>query len=232
MRDERKRLLKLSLAKLRQIDDAESCLCRSVLLNNTLRRLQRDDRPASASPDAAPQCVRLMRGPCFDNECAVDEAPRAGIKRRRPSDEAAAIVSGGGEYDLYLPPTPRMISSLEEEDEACKSADSQCAKKQKSGGVPSGAGPAANDSARSSRPALRPCNSLPCAPPPPPSSLTSQASNQNSSPVSGYAATCLTSGGLSGLVGAAAAQYSCGQSSLFGELQSVVFHSLITSLES
>jgi hypothetical protein len=34
---------------------------------------------------------------------------------------------------------------------------------------------------------------------------------------------------------AAAAQqstYSCGQSSLFGELQSVVFHSLITSLES
>ena len=43
-RDERKRVLKLSLAKLRRIDDAESCLRRSVLLNNTLRRLQRDAR--------------------------------------------------------------------------------------------------------------------------------------------------------------------------------------------
>lgn len=43
-RDERKRVLKLSVAKLRRIDDAESCLRRSVLLNNTLRRLQREAR--------------------------------------------------------------------------------------------------------------------------------------------------------------------------------------------
>ena len=123
MRDERKRVLKLSLAKLRQIDDAESCLRRSVLLNNTLRRLQRDARdeksgttsaaagsaadPAariamdvmSALPEAGSLCsARLHQSGGGGggggqsvlglNDLDADEAPRAGIKRRRCGDVA------------------------------------------------------------------------------------------------------------------------------------------------
>lgn len=119
MRDERKRVLKLSLAKLRQIDDAESCLRRSVLLNNTLRRLQRDARdeksgttatttaaaagsdPAARIPmdvTAASEAGSLCSSRLHQasggqsvlglNDLDADEAPRAGIKRRRSSDVA------------------------------------------------------------------------------------------------------------------------------------------------
>ena len=62
-RDERKRVLKLSLAKLRRIDDAESCLRRSVLLNNTLRRLQRetrDEKTGAATADLSSLSSSLL----------------------------------------------------------------------------------------------------------------------------------------------------------------------------
>lgn len=256
-RDERKRVLKMSLAKLRRIDDAESCLRRSVLLNNTLRRLQREVRDEKASamdrlqqhwPEAdyvvvdsrlehpaAPvrldpvaksllSCDELPGLDCEDENSA---APRpAAIKRRRSAsseDDDAA--------DVHLPaPAPRLIASLDADDDVVDvvsedGAESWPAKKRKLTDEPEVAG---SDVAARSRPALRPCNGLPssqqsAASPSSPYSLT----NQNASPptlVSGYA----TSSGAS----SQAASYSCGQSSLFGELQSVVFHSLITSLES
>lgn len=43
-REERRRLLKISASKLRRIEDPEASLCRSVLINNALRRLQRENR--------------------------------------------------------------------------------------------------------------------------------------------------------------------------------------------
>lgn len=276
LRDERKRVLKLSLAKLRRIDDTESCLRRSVLLNNTLRRLQREARDektgqndhGGAAIDSL-QCSRLQQHPavrlvvdsstttesksmvlsCDELPVEMTEAtPRAGIKRRRSADvcEESTTTSspmdcGGLNFgDLYLPPTPRMISSLEDEEEA---EAWQCVKRPKIGPT------TGNDVSGRNRPALRPCNSLPSSTTTSStttSTMTSSsntsslsAANQNSSPIlSGYT-SCLTSGLSlvnSNSSAAATAQqssvYSCGQSSLFGELQSVVFHSLITSLES
>ena len=47
-REERRRLLKISAGKLRRIEDPETSLCRSVLINNAVRRLQsesKDDKP-------------------------------------------------------------------------------------------------------------------------------------------------------------------------------------------
>lgn len=41
-KDERRKLLKISVNKLRNIDDAETFLRRSVLIHNTVRRLQRE----------------------------------------------------------------------------------------------------------------------------------------------------------------------------------------------
>lgn len=235
-RDERKRVLKMSLAKLRRIEDAESCLRRSVLLNNTLRRLQREARDEKASamerlqqqwPEtldsrlehpAAP--VRL--DPAARSLLSADELPGAGagageeaperpapIKRRRSSedDEAGAL----GFSELYLPaPTPRLISSLDADDDVVDvvsedALDAWSCKRAKTEAP--------------GRPALRPCNSLPAAP-----AQQYSTAGQSAAPtlVSGYASAS----------GAASQTYSCGQSSLFGELQSVVFHSLITSLES
>ena len=309
LRDERKRVLKLSLAKLRRIDDAESCLRRSVLLNNTLRRLQRDARDEKTSGNSnnnnvisVEDCssrlhqqhpaVRLGEEEEIEDNnnqqqtelqmrslLSCDELPmsslsggdlmmengnqsRAGsIKRRRTSadvtdDLAASLGCGSSSLDsscgglnfsdLYLPPTPRMISSLEEEEEAVEAW--QCVKRPKISSNTAG-----SDVSGRNRPALRPCNSLPSLTTTQSTTTTatsssSSSSNQNNSPIlTGYT-SCLTTSGLSLINGsnsssaavaaaaaAASAQqstYSCGQSSLFGELQSVVFHSLITSLES
>ncbi|XP_046633703.1 uncharacterized protein DDB_G0271670-like [Daphnia pulicaria] len=324
LRDERKRVLKLSLAKLRRIDDAESCLRRSVLLNNTLRRLQRDARDeksgggqtnnhviSSAENDCSSRlhqqhpAVRLsslsseednnnhqaelqtmrsllscdelpllnsgssMAGgdlSMVENGGSQSRGPAGSIKRRRTSsdvtaDDLAASLAAAGSLsssldsscgglnfgDLYLPPTPRMISSLEDEEEAAEAW--QCVKRPKI----SSNSTAGSDVSGRNRPALRPCNSLPSLTTTTSSSSTtatssSSSSNQNNSPIlTGYT-SCLTSGlslingsnsssssAAAAAAAAAAAQqstYSCGQSSLFGELQSVVFHSLITSLES
>ncbi|XP_054708531.1 LOW QUALITY PROTEIN: uncharacterized protein LOC129218320 [Uloborus diversus] len=42
-RDDRRRLLKISMAKIRGVEDPETYLRRSVLINNTVKRLQKDD---------------------------------------------------------------------------------------------------------------------------------------------------------------------------------------------
>ncbi|KAG8237920.1 hypothetical protein J437_LFUL017820 [Ladona fulva] len=44
LKEERRKVLKISVAKLKRIDDPESSLRRSVLINNTVRRLQREAR--------------------------------------------------------------------------------------------------------------------------------------------------------------------------------------------
>ncbi|XP_046384606.1 uncharacterized protein LOC124154745 [Ischnura elegans] len=44
LKEERRKVLKISVAKLRRIEDPESSLRRSVLINNTVRRLQREAR--------------------------------------------------------------------------------------------------------------------------------------------------------------------------------------------
>lgn len=43
-REERRRLMKISAVKLKRIEDPEASLCRSVLINNALRRLHRESR--------------------------------------------------------------------------------------------------------------------------------------------------------------------------------------------
>ncbi|XP_050542298.1 putative uncharacterized protein DDB_G0277255 [Daktulosphaira vitifoliae] len=57
MKEERRKVLKISVNKMKKIDDAESSLCRSVLINNTVKRLQaetRDDRTAGRTSPASP----------------------------------------------------------------------------------------------------------------------------------------------------------------------------------
>lgn len=51
-KEERRKMLKISAGKLSRIDDPEASLCRSVLINNTLRRLRRE---SSAPQSPAPQ---------------------------------------------------------------------------------------------------------------------------------------------------------------------------------
>ncbi|KAJ8968761.1 hypothetical protein NQ317_012718 [Molorchus minor] len=43
-KEERRKVLKISINKLKKIEDPESSLCRSVLINNTMKRLQQETR--------------------------------------------------------------------------------------------------------------------------------------------------------------------------------------------
>ncbi len=58
---ERKRLLKMCVRKLQSIDDPETFLCRSVLINNTLKTLQTVQREARAKKDAREQQMLLSK---------------------------------------------------------------------------------------------------------------------------------------------------------------------------
>lgn len=44
IKEERRKVLKISINKLKKIDDPESWLCRSVLINNTMKKLQKEAR--------------------------------------------------------------------------------------------------------------------------------------------------------------------------------------------
>ena len=44
LREERKKILKICVNKLQMIQDPESYLCRSVLINNTLKTIQQENR--------------------------------------------------------------------------------------------------------------------------------------------------------------------------------------------
>jgi len=49
MRDERKKILKICINKLQMIQDPESYLCKSVLINNTLKSIQQEHRELQRS---------------------------------------------------------------------------------------------------------------------------------------------------------------------------------------
>nr|XP_974765.2 PREDICTED: uncharacterized protein LOC663634 isoform X2 [Tribolium castaneum] len=61
-KEERRKVLKISLNKLKKIEDPESSLCRSVLINNTMKRLQKEAR------DEKIQKQQLNYPRCYDND--------------------------------------------------------------------------------------------------------------------------------------------------------------------
>lgn len=61
-KEERRKVLKISLNKLKRIEDPEASLCRSVLINNTMKRLQKETR------DEKLQKQQLSYPRCCDND--------------------------------------------------------------------------------------------------------------------------------------------------------------------
>lgn len=61
-KEERRKVLKISLSKLKRIEDPEASLCRSVLINNTMKRLQKETR------DEKLQKQQLSYPRCYDND--------------------------------------------------------------------------------------------------------------------------------------------------------------------
>lgn len=74
-KEERKQVLKMSISKLRQIDDPEVFLRRSVLIHNTMQRLQREVREekqlhVASSQQQLSRCCEQFT--CYNSSCSAN----------------------------------------------------------------------------------------------------------------------------------------------------------------
>ncbi|XP_014475892.1 PREDICTED: uncharacterized protein LOC106745122 [Dinoponera quadriceps] len=94
-REERRRLLKISAVKLRRIEDPEASLCRSVLINNAVRRLQRENRDEKTRSYGLP-VVSYMDDASKENSVAsnliADVTDEETSSRKRLADDSRSDV--------------------------------------------------------------------------------------------------------------------------------------------
>ncbi|KZC14483.1 PREDICTED: uncharacterized protein LOC107192523 [Dufourea novaeangliae] len=130
-REERRRLLKISAGKLRRIEDPEASLCRSVLINNAVRRLQRENRDEKTRNYGLPVVTYLNDSTKENNVSSnliVGVTDDETSSRKRLSDDTRNDVLSPkrqrhDDLDLQddvfsefyiLPPTPRLLSHIDE----------------------------------------------------------------------------------------------------------------------
>ncbi|XP_018377251.1 PREDICTED: uncharacterized protein LOC108770258 [Trachymyrmex cornetzi] len=132
-REERRRLLKISAGKLRRIEDPEASLCRSVLINNAVRRLQRENRDEKTrSYGTLPVVASYMDDASKENNIAgsliADVTDEETSSRKRLADDSRNDELNSKRHrhddldlqddvfsDFYiLPPTPRLLSHIDE----------------------------------------------------------------------------------------------------------------------
>lgn len=268
-KEERRKVLKISINKLKKIEDPESSLRRSVLINNTMRKLQRETReeklgkqqsmtafrcfssdflkedentieplsPAtplrtaeqlvditnlpetnlsnSPSPKAIVKSVEDCLGcdetmpELMDTVLSEDEIPsnRCASGRKRSFDEVDDSDVQDVLSQFYMPPTPRMLTSIDEdEDEDVNVVDLDTPEKRPRLEEPSAADRLRAQPQESHNELERRLTMATSA-----SDIISDRDRCNSR--------------------LNESSFSCGHSSIFNELQSVVYHSLIASLE-
>lgn len=135
-KDERRKVLKISISKLRLIDDPEVFLRRSVLVNNTLKKLQkeiRDEKTSQRFYDVRSAWRPLAEETCFDSSLDPPAKRRKDSEpedlRQESSDEEIFGVSS----DVVRVSVPKPLnttcssssSSSESEDENTDSAQHQ-----------------------------------------------------------------------------------------------------------
>ncbi|XP_046431169.1 uncharacterized protein LOC124184948 isoform X1 [Neodiprion fabricii] len=133
-REERRRLLKISAAKLRRIEDPEASLCRSVLINNAVRRLQRENRDEKSRSYGV--SVNFLDDSSKENSLSgnmnVDNIDNDLLQKKRLGDDDVDMSLSHNSSpkkqrhddldfpddvfsDFYiLPPTPRLLSHIDD----------------------------------------------------------------------------------------------------------------------
>ncbi|XP_034951223.1 uncharacterized protein [Chelonus insularis] len=129
-REERRRLLKISAGKLKRIEDPEASLCRSVLINNAVRRLQRENRDDKTRNYGLP-IVSYLDDSSKENDVSgnliVGSESDSSKKRLgedlRGSESLSPKRQRHDDLDLQddvfsdfyiLPPTPRLLSHIDD----------------------------------------------------------------------------------------------------------------------
>ncbi|XP_017793371.1 PREDICTED: uncharacterized protein LOC108575156 [Habropoda laboriosa] len=130
-REERRRLLKISAGKLRRIEDPEASLCRSVLINNAVRRLQRENRDEKTRNYGLPVVTYLSDSTkennissnlivgVTDDETSSrkrlsDDTRNEGISPKRQRHDDLDLQDDVFSDFYILPPTPRLLSHIDE----------------------------------------------------------------------------------------------------------------------
>lgn len=225
-KEERKRILKLSVKKLRSIEDPEAFLSKSVLINNTLKRLQTEVREEKAERK---KCAELPDyNPSPYSFYSIEKAYREEMERLDNNgnnpDSTSASESAAGPASSSLTPIAALSASSNNSAVATSASNFnpnisalpvslQCANSHKENlfsatvhTTSSNQNLASNHHNQNSS-ALDTCDNR---------SRANPSQTHSTSAPSSLSDKC----------------YSCGQSSLFqSELQSVVFSSLIASLE-
>ncbi|CAG9762936.1 unnamed protein product [Ceutorhynchus assimilis] len=217
LKEERRKVLKISLNKLKKIDDPESNLCRSVLINNTMKRLQQETRDEKLQKQqlSYPRCynddsylnikTEFMKND--NNEIIIEndfhskleeelnkvnldyEPPKPIIEEPQTKKRPFDQID---DYDVlsqfYMPPTPRMLTAIDEDEDVNVVDEDPLTKRLK---------------------------------------LEQQSTNFNNS-VSSF---INNNSRFSSSDSDSSSSFSCGQASMFGEMQTNVYHNLITSLE-
>jgi len=296
LKEERRKVLKISIGKFKRIEDHESSLRRSVLINNTMKRLQREAREEKLQRQGIYQINNAFSGPELDLKPtvlvpAVEKAPPANQRKRSLStDDCEDCDVQDVLSHFYMPPTPRLLTSIDDEDELQVPSKKQRVHLQDEESqneniniiqLPSVLKENLNNNSNSADDLMKKCETdkptpitqvkmaddvtmvddveldvvstsdddrlVVCEEPlldtPPSSSSDSEDedidvvnsdSSQDDERLRPPAEPSGSSGGDSGnsLDSSEQQHFSCGHSSIFGELQSVVFHSLIASLES
>lgn len=209
-KEERRKVLKISINKLKKIEDPESSLRRSVLINNTMKRLQKEAREEKmqkqqtvgfrcfasdflkddvVGESRSEQLADITNLPELGKKETVEESgtPARRDTRKRSIEEVDDSDVHAVLSQFYMPLTPRMLTSIDDdEDEIVNVVDLDTGSEPK-------------------RPRLEE-DRLKCP----------EAPSEPARPVR---------------TPSPADSFSCGHSSMFNELQSVVYHSLIASLE-
>lgn len=292
-KEERRKVLKISINKLKKIEDPEASLCRSVLINNTVKRLQKEARDekihkqqlnyprydndnylnlkneflrnemksvVDEPQDFTPSDSKIMDSLKADFESEFDtkisdvaetrklteiveenlnslsdltsDSPQVNISEPLPTSYSMPVVPKKRPFDevddtdvhdvlsqFYMPPTPRMLTCIDEDDEDVNVVDDEPVPKRCKLELPmhsmthqmdasslhyasSLLGDKADDYTKTFNNNL-PDTSRLCYMP----NTTMEDPTNNSNP------------------------YSCGQASMFSDIQNNVFHSLIASLE-
>ncbi|XP_017878689.1 uncharacterized protein LOC108624119 isoform X2 [Ceratina calcarata] len=130
-REERRRLLKISAGKLRRIEDPEASLCRSVLINNAVRRLQRENRDEKTRNYGLPVVTYLNDSTKENNVSSnlivgVTDDETSSRKRLNDDTRSEGIAPKRQRHDdldlqddvfsdfYIVPPTPRLLSQIDE----------------------------------------------------------------------------------------------------------------------
>ncbi|GAB1864704.1 SERTA domain-containing protein [Camponotus japonicus] len=132
-REERRRLMKISAVKLKRIEDPEASLCRSVLINNALRRLHRESRDdktrsygtlpvmTSYMDDVSKESSVTLTGNLIsdDEEASsrkrlADDSRNDGLGSKRQRHDDLDLQDDVFSDFYILPPTPRLLSHIDE----------------------------------------------------------------------------------------------------------------------